>query len=96
MPSLRAARRILELSRELPVNIRHRVLLVTRVEPDGIAEPIGSQLAEFDVQRLADIPQDDAVERAGALGQHVFGLPEDSPAVAAVRNIVEDLCAITS
>jgi CO dehydrogenase maturation factor len=96
MPSLRAARRILELSRELPVNIRHRVLLVTRVEPDGIAETIDSQLAEFDVRRLADIPQDDAVERAGALGQDVFSLPEDNRAVAAVQSIVEDLCAITS
>jgi CO dehydrogenase maturation factor len=93
MPSLRAARRIVELSRQLPVNIRHRVLLVTRVGPDGIAEPIDSQLAGFDVERLADIPQDDAVERAGALGEDVFSLPADSPAVVAVQNIVEDLCA---
>jgi CO dehydrogenase maturation factor len=92
MPSFRAAKRILELSRQLPVNIRHRVLLVTRVGPNGIADPIDDRLAELDAPRLPDIPQDDAAEQANAVGRDVFSLPEQSPALTSARSIVEELC----
>lgn len=92
IPSFRAAKRILELAEQLPVNIRHRVLLVTRVGPNGIGEPIDSRLAELDTARLPDVPQDDAAEQANAFGRDVFSLPEQSPALTSVRSIVEELC----
>jgi CO dehydrogenase maturation factor len=92
IPSFRAAKRILELAEQLPVNIRHRVLLVTRVGPNGIGEPIDSRLAELDTARLPDLPQDDAAEQANAFGRDVFSLPEQSPALTSVRSIVEELC----
>lgn len=93
LPAIRAARRILDLSRQLPVSIGHRVLLVNRLGPEGAAEEIGRQLAGFDVQRLADVPQDDELEHAGAVGRDVFSLPEQSPALIAVRKVVETLRA---
>jgi CO dehydrogenase maturation factor len=93
LPAIRAAERILALSRQLPVSIAHRALLLNRLGPEGVEEQIGRQLAEFDAERLADVPQDDQLERAGALGQDVFGLPQQSPALAAVRKIVVTLRA---
>ncbi len=91
MPSFRAVKRIIHLSRELPVRIDHRLLLVNRMRDEGLPAEVERQLADLDVERLPDIPQDDAVERAGAEEQNVFTLSDQSPAVVAVRKLVESL-----
>ena len=91
MPAVRAARRILELSRELPVRIRHRALLVNRVGPDGLPPAIEEQIAALEAERLPDIPQDDEVERAGAMGEDVFSLPDTCPALLAVGRVLDTL-----
>jgi CO dehydrogenase maturation factor len=91
LPSLRAAQRVVELSHELPVEIGRRVLVVTRAGPDGMEPTVAERLAGIDAQRMADIPQDDDVERANAIGKDVFTLPADSPAVSAVKSMVEQL-----
>jgi len=96
LPSFRAAQRALALSRELPVRIGHRAVLVTRVGPGGLPEPILRELAAIDAERLPDVPQDDAVERAGTLAGSVFALPGQTPALAAVKEVVERLCAVSS
>jgi CO dehydrogenase maturation factor len=91
MPSLRAVGRILDLTRQLPIKIGHRAVLLNRVGPEGIPAEIEQELAGFRAARLPDVPQDGAVERAGALGRDVFSLDADSPALAAVRKVVEAL-----
>ena len=95
LPSLRAAKRILELSRELPVTIGRRALLVTRATPDGPGEKVVALIDELSaadgVEKLPDIPQDDVLERAGAEGTSVFELGEDSTALGAVRKIADVL-----
>jgi CO dehydrogenase maturation factor len=96
LPTIRAAKRILALSRELPVAIGHRMLLLNRLGPEGTGEQLERQLAEFDAERLADVPQDDELERAGAAGWDVFSLPAQSPALMAVRKIVEALWAASA
>ncbi len=88
LPSFRAAERILAISRQLPVKIGQRTVLVNRLGPSGMPEEIERQLAGLGAVRLPDVPQDDAVERAGAIGQDVFGLPDDGPALAAVRRVI--------
>ncbi len=93
LPSIRAAKRILELSRGLPVNIGRRVLLLNRVGPGAMEEQVKSELDGLDVERLADVPQDDEVERAGALEQDVFSLSAENAALAAVGGAVEKLLA---
>lgn len=97
LPSLRAAKRILELSRELPITIGRRALLVTRVAPDGPGEKVAALIDEISaadgVERLPDIPQDDILERAGAEGRSVFELGEESAALGVVRTIAEALRA---
>ena len=96
LPAIRAAQRILTLSRQLPVAIGHRMLLVNRLRPEGAGEQIDRQLAGLDARRLADVPQDDELERRGAFGQDVFSLPEQSPAILAAGKVVETLRAVVA
>ena len=91
LPSIRAVGRILAISRQLPVRIDHRAVLLNRADPGGNAEEIDRALAPLDAERLPDVPEDDAVERAGVAGADVFTLPDAAPAVAAVRSLVEVL-----
>jgi len=93
LPSLRAAKRILALSAELPVRIGRRMLLVNRVAPQGTPEEIDRELAGLAAERLPDVPQDDNVEKAGAAGQDVLALPAHTPALAAMRKVAEMLCS---
>ncbi|MHB1034883.1 MAG: ATP-binding protein [Pirellulales bacterium] len=91
-PSVRAARRIVALARELPVKIGRCAVLVNRVGPDGVPVEIERELASLGVERLADVPQDDQIEQAGAAGRDVFGLSASGIALAAVRNVINVLC----
>ena len=95
-PSFRAAKRILELSSELPVTISNRALLVNRVGPCEARDDIERRIAELNVTRLTDVPQDDTVERIGASGGSAFDVPQDSPAMLAVNNIVGQMQAALS
>ena len=94
VPSFRAVKRILALCDELPINIAHRAVLVNRVGAEGVAGQIEEELAKLEVRRLANVPQDDGVERAGAVGRNVFSLPGQTPALVAVHNVVEALRAV--
>jgi CO dehydrogenase maturation factor len=94
LPSLRAVQRILQLSRELTINIGRCVVLVNRVRAEGAGELVDRELGKLDVERLEDVPEDDSVERAGAVGQSVFSLPSENPAVTTVRHIVEKLAVV--
>jgi CO dehydrogenase maturation factor len=96
LPSLRAAQRIVALSRELPVKIERRAIVVNRVRPEGIPPQIEQELATLTAQRLADVPEDGQVERSGAEGRGVFSLPGQHPALLAVQNIIETLCATSA
>jgi CO dehydrogenase maturation factor len=96
LPSARAARRVLDLSRELPVAIGRRMLLVNRVGAGGIPEEVQRELAAMNVERLPDVPQDDELERAGAAGHDVFRLSAQGPAMVAVRHIIQTLCPATA
>jgi CO dehydrogenase maturation factor len=93
LPSMRAAKRIVDLSRELPVKIEQRLVLVNRVGPEGVFAEIEQELAAIGIQRLADVPEDDEVQRVGAAGGNVFSLSDQGPAMLAVRNVLEALCA---
>lgn len=91
-PSMRAVRRIMELSRELPIQVGKQMVLLNRVRArtgDGVLEELGK--LGSDVVRLPDVPQDDAVEQAGADGRNVFSLDAGTAAVMAVRKIVQEL-----
>ncbi len=90
-PSLRAVRRILALSHELPLKIARRMVLLNRVGPQGSPQGIERELAVWEDDRLPDVPQDDEIERAGAAGEDVFHLRAGSPALAAAGRVVDTL-----
>ena len=92
LPALRAAQRILALSRALPVRIAQRGVLVTRIRQEGLPEEFRARLEETGASRLPDIPHDPDVERAVAAGGHIFGLPPQSPAARAAASLVDMLC----
>jgi len=96
LPAIRAARRVVSLCRELPINIGRQALLVNRAGRPETEELIARELAGIDVERLPDVPEDDHVEQAGAVGQDVFSLSGDSPAVLTVKGLVERFCAAVS
>jgi CO dehydrogenase maturation factor len=91
LPSLRAAGRVLELSRQLPIRIEERVLVLTRAGGREMPEAVRSALGALEARRLPDLPQDDTVERANAEGTSVFDLPDQTPALVAVRSVVAAL-----
>ena len=93
LPSFRAAKRILDLSTELPVRIGRRMLLVNRVGPQGVEEVITREVAELAAERLPEVPQDDCVEQAGASGRSVFALSAETPALSAMNEIAKTLRA---
>ncbi len=90
-PSFRAVKRIMTLSRNLPINIGSRVILVNRTKGQRAGEVLEAEIAKLDADMTLDVPQDDAVEQAGAAGEGVFSLPEQTPALAAVRDLVKTL-----
>ncbi len=90
-PAVRAAKRILALSRELPIDVGRRALLVNRVGPGGLEESIRREVDSFDALRLADIPQDNDLQQANATGRAVGDLAAASPAVAAVSRMIQTL-----
>ena len=93
---LRAAGRVVALCRELPVKIGYQALVLNRVRSEPPGEPIQRELAKIDAPRLEDVPQDDEVERAGAVGNNVFSLPHSNSALVAVGNLLETLHATMS
>lgn len=92
LPSLRAVTRIMQLSRELPINIHRRMMLVNRVAPDSPLDVVERELGPVEAERLPDVPNDEHVERAGAVGDDVFSLDDQNPALLSVRAIVDKLC----
>jgi CO dehydrogenase maturation factor len=92
IPSLRAVKRIMQLSRELPINIHRRMTLVNRVAPDSPLDVVEREMGSVEAERLPDVPNDDDVERAGAVGDDIFSLDDQNPALLAVRAIVDKLC----
>ncbi|MBN2475042.1 MAG: AAA family ATPase [Pirellulales bacterium] len=96
LPAVRAAKRVVTLCRELPIRIGRQAILVNRVGPAEAESLIAGELAGLDVERLADVPQDDELERAGAMGRDVFSVSDESPAVIAVQGVIRQLCATLS
>ncbi|MHB8897124.1 MAG: nucleotide-binding protein [Thermoguttaceae bacterium] len=96
LPSLRAAERIIDLSRDLPVQIGHVAVLVNRVGPDGAGAAIERKLATLNVMRLSDVPEDVELERLGAIGGDIFQLSCSSPVLSATKTVAAKLFATLS
>lgn len=91
---LRAAKRVDDLVTELGLDVRHRLLVVSRApaEEEGRAEAI-SRLLEAaggpELELVGVVPSDDAVVEADLAGRGVLELDPASPALRAGRAVVD-------
>jgi CO dehydrogenase maturation factor len=80
------ARRIFDLSRQLPIVVRRTGVLWNK---DGGDHHLEEGLEAVEV--LARVPEDALVVEASKRGDNVFKLPGESPALQTVRTMVESL-----
>lgn len=86
---IQAAKRIEELVKELRLKIGKLALIVNRV-PEGRLEPATqAEIERMGLELAGVIPTDPNVYRFDLEGKPTFGLPEDSPAVLAVAQIMD-------
>ena len=86
---IKTARRLDDLSRQLPVEIKRRVFVANRVPAEGpnpkLAEMAGNENVTADV----NIPSDEVFYGHSATGESVFDMPEDCPALITVRDALD-------
>ncbi len=77
---LKAAKRINELSQELDISIKKRLLIVNR-NSDNL------NLSDLGLEYIGNIPQDDKITKISLNGNSMLSLNADAPSIAALRNI---------
>lgn len=84
---LRAAGRIIALTRELDIKTKKELLLINCSDKD-IA---GEKIKDLKLDYLGFIPQDKEVEKAGLDGKSLMGLKEEAVSLSALRKIGEKI-----
>jgi CO dehydrogenase maturation factor len=85
---LKAAESILEMSRDLEINIHHRMLILNRVIGE-LPEPLQEAIDNMDVEIGAVIPADPKINELDALGKPLINLNGDSPAQREVSKLTD-------
>jgi CO dehydrogenase maturation factor len=83
------AGRLNEMSLKLPVTIGKRVFVANRVPPEGCPPELAERIAALGLTPEVEVPVDDTVYQYSVVGRSVFDLPENTPALAAMRAAVE-------
>ena len=86
---IRTARRLDDLSRRLPVTIKRRLFVANRVPANGLSREQEHMVSDGQVAPDVEIPVDETIYRHAAAGETIFALPDDSPALLAVRDALE-------
>jgi CO dehydrogenase maturation factor len=85
---LAAAKSIVEMARDIEVNVHHIWLILNRVQTT-IPEPLQSAIDELGLEQCVIIPADPRVNELDALGQPLIQLNGDSPALRAVEALTQ-------
>ncbi len=85
---VRSAIRIADLAKELELGIGRMGLVVNRVSGRGVDPRLAEEAKKGGLELLGVVPEDREVERFDMEGRSLLELPEDSPAVRAVRGIL--------
>jgi CO dehydrogenase maturation factor len=86
--AIRSAERINELVDELNINVKERYLVLNNL-PDHLPRRAKEVLEESALEILGEIPRDDALLELSWEGRSLDGLPPGSPALEAVRVILD-------
>jgi CO dehydrogenase maturation factor len=92
-PTLRgvkAAQSILEMSRDLEVNVHNRMLIINRVAGE-LPEPLQEAIDQMEVELGAVIPADPEINELDALGKPLIRLTGESPAQREINKLTEKL-----
>lgn len=84
---LRAARKINELSRELEIDIKKRLLIVNRF--DGAAQQVS--LMDTGLQHIGNVAFDEDIASISLNGVSLFSLKEDALSLATLRKIGDSI-----
>lgn len=83
-----SAIRIAELAKELELDIGKVGLIVNRVSGGDVDPRLVEEAEKGGLEIVGVVPEDEEVERFDMEGRSLLELPEDSPAVRAVRGIL--------
>lgn len=85
---IRSAGRVRELVETLKLDIRKMYLVVSRVK-EGSIDALRSEIEKTGLELVGTIPADEQVMENDLLSKPLIELPDDSPAVAAVEQILK-------
>ncbi|HDS44650.1 MAG TPA: ATP-binding protein [Methanomicrobia archaeon] len=88
--SFKTAVRLQEIAREIDVDVK-RLLIVANKIPEGAADELRAAASTYGIEIDEIIPFDPLISEYDAQGRPVVDLPDDAPAVIAVRQIVEKI-----
>ncbi|MGD8632576.1 MAG: hypothetical protein PVF85_03340, partial [Anaerolineales bacterium] len=87
---MKAAESILEMSRDLEINIHKRLLILNRVAGD-LPQPLQEAIDQLDVEVGAVIPADPKINELDALGKPLINLNGESPAQREISKLADRL-----
>lgn len=87
---IRSARRVREIVDTLKTKVEQIGLVVTKTPAGGIAD-LQPEIEATGLLLLAEVPFDPAVAEYDLKGKALYSLPEESPAVRAVRSLADKL-----
>lgn len=90
---LRAVGRINAMLADLKLDVREKGLIVNRA-PDQLNQAFLDEVEQIGVPLLCTIPQDDNLLEFDMERRSMLELPDDSPAVLAVNNLVEKIIKV--
>lgn len=90
---MKAAESILEMSRDLEINIHHRLLILNRVVGD-LPAPLQEAIDKLDVEVGAVIPADTKINELDALGKPLINLNGESPAQREIEKLTDKLLEV--
>ena len=90
---MKAAESILEMSRDLEINIHHRLLILNRVVGD-LPAPLQEAIDKLDVEVGAVIPADTKINELDALGKPLINLNGESPALREIDKLTDKLLEV--
>ena len=77
---------LIELARDVEVNVNHMMLIVNRVE-GPLPEPLETAISELGIAVAGHIPADEQVNHLDAIGSPLLDLNGTAPAVQAVHQV---------
>ncbi|MBF7084623.1 AAA family ATPase [Desulfallas sp. Bu1-1] len=86
---IRSAGRVRELVENLKLDIKKMYLVVSRVNPDNF-DSLAPEIEKTGLELIGTIPADEQVMEFDLLGKPLIDLPDDSPVVAAVNEILKN------